>query len=206
LRVAIAGRHGASVTIEATIHGIPLAFETQSGLFSPNGVDPGTLSLLASVRFSKDEKLLDLGCGYGTIGIYAAKLLGAERVHMIDSDPAAIRCAEHNAQLNGVAGVHVQVSDGFRDFHATGFTKILCNPPYHTDFSVAKHFIEKGFNRLLVGGAMWLVTKRDKWYRNKLIAVFGGTHVTPIHSYFIFEAIKKSPTYASVASKRHGAA
>jgi 16S rRNA (guanine1207-N2)-methyltransferase len=206
LRVAIAGRHGASVLIEATIHGIPLAFETQSGLFSPNGVDPGTLSLLTSVRFSKDEKLLDLGCGYGTIGIYAAKLLGAERVHMIDSDPAAIRCAEHNAQLNGVAGVHVQVSDGFRDFHATGFTKILCNPPYHTDFSVAKHFIEKGFNRLLVGGAMWLVTKRDKWYRNKLIAVFGGTQVTPIHSYFIFEAIKKSPTYARVASKRHGAA
>ena len=190
------------MTIEATIQGIPLAFEAQSGLFSPNGIDLGTLSLLASVQFTEDEKVLDLGCGYGPMGIYAAKLLGAERIHMIDSDPAAVRYAEHNAQLNDVAGVHTQVSDGFRDFHVTGFTKILCNPPYHTDFSVAKHFIEKGFNRLLVGGAMWLVTKRDKWYRNKLSAVFGGTRITPIHSYFIFEAIKKSPTYAS-ASKRH---
>jgi len=190
------------VTIEATIHGIPLVFETEPKLFSPNGIDQGTLSLLASVRFGKDDKVLDLGCGYGPMGIYAAKLVDAERVHMIDSDPAAIRCAEHNAQLNGVAAVQIQVSDGFRDFHATGFTKILCNPPYHTDFSVAKHFIEKGFNRLLVGGAMWLVTKRDKWYRNKLSAVFGGTRVTPHDSYFIFEAIKKSATYAS-ASKRH---
>jgi 16S rRNA (guanine1207-N2)-methyltransferase len=190
------------VTIEATIQDIPLTFETRPGLFSPSGVDLGTLCLLAGVQFGKDEKVLDLGCGYGPIGIYAAKLLGAERVHMIDNDPAAVSCAEHNAQLNGVAGVHIQASEGFRDFHAAGFTKILCNPPYHTDFSVAKHFIEKGFNRLLVGGAMWLVTKRDKWYRNKLSAVFGGTRVTPFHSYFVFEAIKKSPTYASVGTKR----
>jgi len=47
---------------------------------------------------------------------------------------------------------------------ATGFTKILCNPPYHTDFSVAKHFIEKGFNRLAIGGAMWMVTKAFEGY------------------------------------------
>jgi len=190
------------VTIEATIQGTPLVFETESGLFSPNWVDPGTLSLLASVRFSQEDKVLDLGCGYGAMGIYAAKLLGADRVHMIDSNPTAVRCAERNARLNGVAGVHFQVSDGFRDFHGTGFTKILCNPPYHTDFSVAKHFIEKGFNRLLVGGALWFVTKRDTWYRKELSAVFGGTRVTQHDSYFIFEAIKKSPTYASVASKR----
>lgn len=190
------------MTIETTIHGISLAFETEPGLFSPKGVDSGTLSLLATVRFGKEDKVLDLGCGYGAMGIYAAKLLGPERVHMIDSNPTAVRCAEHNARLNGVAGVHSQVSDGFRDFHGTGFTKILCNPPYHADFSVAKHFIEKGFNRLLVGGALWLVTKRDTWYRNKLSAVFGGARVTQRDSYFIFEAIKKSPTYASVASKR----
>ena len=67
---------------------------------------------------------------------------------------------------------------------------------------MAKHFIEKGFNRLLVGGAFWLVTRRDKWYRNKLSAVFGGTRVTQNDGYFIFEAIKRRPTYARVASTR----
>ena len=191
------------MTIETTIQGIPLVFETEPGLFSPQGVDPGTLALLASVRLGKEEKVLDLGCGYGTMGIYAAKLLGAERVHMTDSDPVAVRCAEHNARLNGVADIHFQVCDGFRDFNETGFSKILCNPPYHTDFSVAKHFIEKGFNRLLVGGALWLVTKRETWYRKKLSAIFGGTRIRQHDSYFVFEAIKKSPTYANVAAKRN---
>jgi 16S rRNA (guanine1207-N2)-methyltransferase len=156
------------------------------------------------VRFDAEDKVLDLGCGYGTMGIYAAKLLGAERVHMIDNDPVAIRCAEYNAQVNGVAGARAQLSDGFRDFRVAGFTKILCNPPYHTDFSVAKHFIEKGFNRLLLGGAMWLVTKREQWYRNKLSAVFGGVRVAQCDSYFTFEAIKKSATYSSAASKKPG--
>lgn len=189
------------MTIEATIRGIPLVFETEQKLFSPKTLDPGTLSLIGSVQLEKDDRVLDLGCGYGVIGIYAAKLLGAERVYMIDSDPAAVGCAERNARLNRVAGVHIQVSDGFRDFRATGFTKILCNPPYHSDFSVAKHLIEKGFNRLLVGGAFWLVTKRDKWYRNKLTAVFGGSRVTQHDSYFVFEAIKRSPNYASVRRK-----
>jgi 16S rRNA (guanine1207-N2)-methyltransferase len=46
-------------------------------------IDLGTLSLLASTRFTSDDKVLDLGCGYGPVGIYAAKLLGAERVHML---------------------------------------------------------------------------------------------------------------------------
>jgi 16S rRNA (guanine1207-N2)-methyltransferase len=188
--------------IDTTIQGIPLLFKTAPSLFSPNGVDPGTLCLLARVRFANNDKVLDLGCGYGAMGIYAAKLLGAEQVHMTDNDPIAIRCAEHNAQVNGVASVHAQLSDGFRDLRVAGFTKILCNPPYHTDFSVAKHFIEKGFNRLLVGGAMWLVTKRDKWYRNKLSAVFGGARVAQCDSYFVFEAIKKNLTYSSVAPKQ----
>jgi 16S rRNA (guanine1207-N2)-methyltransferase len=191
------------MTIETTIQGIPLILKTQPSLFSPNAIDPGTLCLLATVRFDIDDKVLDLGCGYGTMGIYAAKLLGAERVHMIDNDPVAIRCAEYNAQVNGVTGARAQLSDGFRDFRVTGFTKILCNPPYHTDFSVAKHFIEKGFNRLLVGGAMWLVTKRDKWYRNKLSAVFGGVRVAQCDSYFTFHAVKKNATFSSAASKQH---
>jgi len=109
------------MTIETTIQGIPLILETESSLFSPNSVDPGTLCLLASVRFDVDDKVLDLGCGYGTMGIYAAKLLGAERVHMIDNDPVAIRCADYNAQVNGVAGVRAQLSARFLVMDPPGF-------------------------------------------------------------------------------------
>jgi 16S rRNA (guanine1207-N2)-methyltransferase len=189
------------VTIETIIQNVPLVFETASSLFSPTRVDSGTSFLLSNVQFDSDDKVLDLGCGYGAIGIFVAKLLGSDHVYMIDSDPEAVRYAERNSRENGVAGVRIELSDGFRHFHETGFTKILCNPPYHCDFSIAKHFIEKGFNRLVIGGAMWMVTKREKWYRNKLTSVFGGVRLTSRDEYFVFQALKKQPTYASRMSK-----
>jgi len=187
----------ANLTVEAVIEGVPLAFETEAGLFSPQGIDDGTASLLALVHFHESDKVLDLGCGYGAIGIYAAKRLNPQQVFLIDNDPAAVSCAKRNARLNGVENIHIQCSDGFRGLNEKDFTKILCNPPYHADFSVAKHFIEKGFNRLVVGGSMWMVTKREDWYRNKLKSIFGGVRVTRRKSYIVFEAIKKSGSYAS---------
>ena len=185
------------MNIEASIRGVPLSFETAPSLFSPTRVDAGTSLLLACVPFVPGDKVLDLGCGYGAIGIFAAKSLGPSHVYMIDSDPEAVTYAQRNARNNEVAGVHIELSDGFRDFRETAFTKILCNPPYHCDFSVAKHLIEKSFNRLLVGGTLWMVTKRDTWYRNKLTSLFGGVRVTARNTYFVFEARKKSRTYAS---------
>ncbi len=189
------------VTIRVTLRDIQLKFETAPGLFSPARIDPDTAFLLSTVSFGPGDKVLDLGCGYGIIGIFVAKLLGPGQVCMIDSDPDAVRCAVHNARENDVEGVRVELSDGFRQSRETAFTKILCNPPYHTDFSVAKHFIEKGFNRLVVGGSFWMVTHRDTWYRKKLTSVFGGVRVLTQDGYFVFQALKKREEYASRLSK-----
>ncbi len=188
-------------TFDALIEGVSLTFETAPGLFSPQGIDGGTAALLALVHLDENDKVLDLGCGYGVIGIYAAKRLSPQHVFLLDNDPAAVNCAQRNARANGVEGVHIQVSDGFRGLNDKDFTKILCNPPYHTDFSVAKHFIEKGFNRLIVGGSMWMVTKREDWYRNKLKSIFGGVRVTKRNSYVVLQAIKKNDSYASSLSQ-----
>jgi 16S rRNA (guanine1207-N2)-methyltransferase len=182
--------------IQTNILGIDLKLETTEKLFSPGRLDDGTLAMLKQVRFASDDKVLDLGCGYGVVGVAAAKLIGPEKVFLLDNDPLAVACAARNLELNGMAAANCVLSDGFRGFSETGFTKILCNPPYHADFSVAKHMIEKGFNRLIVGGTLWMVTKRDAWYRNKLSGLFGGVRVHPMDGYFVFEAIKKSATYA----------
>jgi 16S rRNA (guanine1207-N2)-methyltransferase len=190
-----------NLAIDATIQGVHLGFQTEPGLFSPQGIDEGTASLLAKLQFHENDKVLDLGCGYGVIGIYAAKRLDPKQVFLVDNDRAAVECAARNAKINGVESIHIQCSDGFRGLNEKNFTKILCNPPFHTDFSVAKHFIEKGFNRLVVGGAMWMVTKREDWYRNKLKSIFGGVRVTRQNAYFVFEAIKKTDTYANVRSQ-----
>ena len=152
--------------------------------------------MLSCVEFVENDRVLDLGCGYGVVGIYAAKLLSESSVFLLDSDPVAVSTARKNAIANNLPDLSITQSDGFRDFHEAGFSKILCNPPYHTDFSVAKHFILKGFNRLKIGGEMWFVTKRDKWYRNKLRSVFGTVQSQLIDGYFVISAQKTSASYA----------
>ena len=166
------------------------------GLFSPRGADTGTLSMVSAVELESGQKLLDLGCGAGLVGIAAAKVLGEENVWMTDVDPAAVRCAAENAKRNGVENVHLCCGDALDAVDASGFDWILSNPPYHADFSVAKKFIEKGFNRLKLGGKLVMVVKRELWYRNKLTAIFGGVRMQEIGGYFVFTAEKRSERYA----------
>ncbi len=152
--------------------------------------------MLECVELSEGDRLLDLGCGYGVVGVYAAHVLGEENVFMIDSDATAVEAARANAIANGFENLSVSQSDGFRDFHEAGFTKILSNPPYHADFAVPKHFILKGFNRLEIGGEMWFVTKREKWYRKKLQSVFGNAKTQTRDGYFVMHATKTQASYA----------
>lgn len=185
----------------ANVLGEKLSLETCAGLFSPEHVDRGTLAMLSAAVLTPGMKVLDLGCGCGVVGITAAKKCGAENVWMLDANPLAVDTAARNAERNGVSGVHIVLSDGFRTLDEAGFDLILSNPPYQSDFSVAKHFIEKGFNRLRIGGSMVMVTKRLEWYRNKLRAVFGGVHVRQIDGYWVFEAQRRQERYAN-APKR----
>ena len=182
--------------ISETINNIPLTFETSKDLFSPHGVDKGTLSMLSVVNFSQSDKVLDLGCGYGIVGIYAAKLIGAQNVIMSDIDEKSIEFARKNAEINGVGDVKIVLSDGFKNIEDNDFTVILSNPPYHADFSIPKHFIEKGFNRLVIGGMMYMVTRRRDWYKNKFTAIFGGAKIHEIDGYYIFCAQKRKSQYA----------
>lgn len=186
--------------ISFSVNGVSLQFYTDARVFSPRGLDAGTGAILSQIEFLPDDKVLDLGCGYGVVGIYAAKLIGADRVVLVDIDPVAVDLAKENAALNGVAELSIQLSDGFHDLDAAGFTKIISNPPYHSDFSVAKRFIEKGFNRLKLGGFFYMVTKRREWYKQKFIAVFGGVKITEVDGYFVFRAEKRAPSYAKKRS------
>jgi len=181
-----------SEVITGSIKGIELAFRTHPRLFSPRAIDRGTLAMLDSVEFGPDEQVLDLGCGYGVVGILVARLLGPDRVIMIDSDPLAVEFARINAELNGVGSVRVVVSDAYDSLGPCEFTAILTNPPYHTDFAVAKRFIEGGFRRLTIGGRIVMVVKRRKWYENKLRSVFGGVHVRDAGGYYVMTAERRT--------------
>lgn len=194
--------------ISAEIKNISLKFETDPSNFSPNSIDTGTLAMLSATEFLPNDKVLDMGCGYGVVGILAAKLIGGENVIMCDISESAVRQAKINAELNGVPDINIKISDGFSDVTDNGFTLILSNPPYHTDFSVPKHFIEVGFKKLAVGGKMVMVTKRLDWYKNKLASVFGGVRVREIDGYYVFisekrgERVPKKEKAATKLSKK----
>ena len=188
--------------LQVEIMGQQVSLETRRGLFSPEHVDRGTLAMLSHVKIASGMRIMDLGCGCGVVGIVAAKIAGEENVFMSDADPMAVETARRNAERNGVGGVQVCVSDGFQSVDASGFDLILSNPPYQTDFSVAKGFIEKGFNRLKIGGKLYMVTKRRAWYKNKMISVFGGVEIRETDGYYVFIAERRSLQYANKAPRR----
>ncbi|MEA4823440.1 MAG: methyltransferase [Clostridiaceae bacterium] len=184
-----------------TIDNQKLVIKTEKTLFSPDAPDRGTLAMLSRAELAPGLKVLDLGCGCGLVGIYAAGIVGAENVVMSDSDERAVEIARENADENGANAARALVSDAYDGMDDRDFDRILVNPPYHTDFSVAKRFIEKGFNRLKVGGRLVMVTKRRDWYQNKLTAIFGGVKVAEADGYCVFTAEKRSTQYANAVKK-----
>lgn len=180
--------------ISIEIKNVNLKFETDSSNFSPNDIDTGTLAMLSVTDFLPSDKVLDLGCGYGVVGILAGKLIGQDNIIMCDISESAVKQAKINAKLNEVPNIDIRLSDGYQNVPDNDFTLILSNPPYHTDFSVPKHFIEVGFNKLVLGGKIIMVTKRLDWYKNKLTSIFGGVKIYEINGYHVFLAEKRKNT------------
>ncbi|KLI25990.1 class I SAM-dependent methyltransferase [Brachyspira hyodysenteriae] len=178
--------------IEIAIKNIDLKFTSNDKLFSPKNIDIGTLSMINEINFEDENKILDLGCGYGVVGILAAKIIGEDKVVMCDIDAEAVEISKHNDVLNNVSNINIIQSDGLRNIIDNDFSMILSNPPYHTDFYVAKHFIESGFYKLALNGKFVMVTKRLDWYKNKLSSVFGGVKVKEINGYYIFISEKRN--------------
>ena len=174
------------------IDGSVFSFETDPAVFSPGKIDAGTRAMLSEADLHPGDKILDLGCGYGVVGIWAAQKAGPENVVMCDILPAAVALSKENALRNGLDEIQIIQSDGFERIEAHDFTIILSNPPYHADFSVPKRFIEDGFRHLAIGGRLLMVTKRLDWYKNKLTSVFGGVRIKETDGYYVFTAEKRS--------------
>lgn len=169
-----------------------ISLKTHYSLFSPNHADVGTITMLKYVELKPDDKVLDLGCGYGIVGISIAKVIGDSQVFMIDCNRLATEISRENAIGNSVPNVTVECGDGVTTFKDNDFSLILSNPPYHADFSTAKSFIEQGFKHLKMNGRMVMVVKRLDWYKNKLVSVFGGVKVIEDNGYYVLISEKRS--------------
>lgn len=178
------------MVIYKNIFGYDLAFRTSEELFSYRSADKGTLFMLEKCLVNIEDVVLDLGCGYGLVGVACSKIAKPENVVMCDIDSIAIEYAKQNLLLNNVEGVCVLQSDAYSNISRCDFTLILSNPPFHEDFSVPKTFIEQGYHKLAPNGRMFMVTKRLEWYKRKFIKVFGGVKIFRCDDYFVFMGIK----------------
>lgn len=180
----------------AEINGVCMKLATDPKLFSPDHPDRGTLAMLSAVELSYGQKLLDLGCGYGLVGIYAGAVCGSENIWMLDRDSKAIEMSRINTEANGCDRINLLQADGpeilIDTGHQRSFDWILSNPPYHEDFSVARRFIETSERLLINGGKLVLVVKRLEWYKNKMRSVFGGARVFSIDGYYVLISEKRS--------------
>ncbi len=186
-----------TLDIRLSVAGRELAFrlETEPGLFSPRHPDPGSLAMLGQLDARHlDGPVLDLGCGYGLVGLAIAQLIDPALVTLTDIDPLAVATAGRNATALGLGGLRVLESDGFEGLapgEAGGFACILSNPPYHADFAVPKRFIAGAWRHLRPGGHLYMVTKRRTWYARRLEAVFGGFSLRLVDGYAVFVAEKR---------------
>jgi 16S rRNA (guanine1207-N2)-methyltransferase len=172
--------------IALNLRGFDLHFETRPGVFSYRELDEGTRLLIEAMRVSPTAKLLDLGCGWGAIGVVAAKLATKGHVTLVDSDIRATRLAEHNLALNGITNATVILGDGLRDLPPKSrFDVIASNPPTHSGREVLDEMVEGAYKALRPRGQLYLVINRLLSLRRKVEELFGPTETIARHKGFV---------------------
>lgn len=178
-----------------TLRGEKFHFQTDSGVFSKNEVDFGSRVLIDTFEDSAVEgPVLDVGCGYGPIGIAIAKSFPRKQVHMVDVNTRAIELAKKNATKNNVENVEIYESDGLSAVEEEGFSVILTNPPIRAGKETVFRFYEEAWSKVAPGGSLWVVIQKKQGApstQEKLEELFGNCRVAEKKKgYFIFEARK----------------
>jgi len=148
-----------------TVHalGKSLALDVPGDVFSTQRIDEGTQLLLSHLPASEPQRFLDLGCGYGALGLPVAARHPACRSLLVDRDLLAVVASAHNARALGLANVEARPSLGFRDLPDASerFDWLLCNVPARIGTAAIGHFLEAGRALLSPAGELRVVVIRD---------------------------------------------
>ncbi|WP_266083113.1 methyltransferase [Haladaptatus caseinilyticus] len=145
--------------IHATVNGYDLSLVTLPGMFSASGLDTGTRLLMNSTTVKDGERVLDLCCGYGALGVYAAQFADCE-VWLSDDNKVATNCAEDSLRASGLNGTVVTANcvDGVAGWT---FDRILCNPPTHAGEGVLDELFSGAHSVLASDGTLSIVHHRS---------------------------------------------
>lgn len=172
--------------IKTELCGLPMQFSTTWGLFSPKAIDDGSKLMLDYIQVNKDDNCLDIGCGYGPLGLSIAKLASDGQTTLIDKDFVAINYTKKNIKRNQLTNCETFLSNGFDQVSATQFTLIVSNIPAKVGNELLSLFLIDAFNHLETNGRFYVVTINGirKYIARSFKEVFGN-----------YKKVKQGKTY-----------
>ncbi|WP_397536583.1 class I SAM-dependent methyltransferase [Rummeliibacillus pycnus] len=146
-----------------TLRGFSFVFETDAGVFSKSEVDFGSRVLIDSFEMPAIEGcILDVGCGYGPIGLSIAKSYPNRMVQMMDVNERAVNLAKKNAELNGVQNVQIYESNALSSVQEEHIAVVLTNPPIRAGKNTIFRFYDEAFEKLVDSGELWIVIQKKQ--------------------------------------------
>ena len=167
----------ADIRFSADLGGCELILHSTWGLFSPREIDEGTRLLLKHIEVRPTDDCLDLGCGYGPIGLALAVLAPQGETLLVDKDFVAVDYSKRNAERNGITNVRAQLSNGFDQIDpALRFDLIASNIPAKVGKEMLSLYLHDALERLRPGGRLYLVTINGlrQYMKRNLTEVFGN--------------------------------
>ncbi|WP_428087286.1 class I SAM-dependent methyltransferase [Candidatus Thioglobus sp.] len=165
------------LSISTQLLGHSLILKTRWGVFSPRAIDDGTLMFMKYLEINAEDKCLDLGCGYGPIGLAVAKSCPKGEVHMVDKDFVAIDLSNANAKLNHINNAQAYLSDAFSAVEKQNyFDQILSNVPAKVGREQLSIILHDAYDALKPGGTITFVTINGlrHFIKDNFKAVFGN--------------------------------
>ena len=172
--------------------GEKMTFLTDAGVFSKKMVDFGSQLLLKCVEVNEGETVLDVGCGYGPLGLSLAKAYGAQAT-MVDINNRALDLARQNAERNKVEARIFQ-SNIYEQVEGK-FDHVISNPPIRVGKQVVHEIIEKSRDFLKDGGDLTIVIQKKQGApsaKSKMEDVFGNCEIVrKDKGYYILRSVKE---------------
>ncbi len=187
---------GSWVEFPLTLAGRTFSIRSLPGVFSYDHLDQGTHMLLQAARVAPGSSVLDVGCGYGVIGL-AAAAEGAGRVHLVDNDLLAIASCSATLSVNGISCAQAFAGDLLAPVSSDRYDQILSNPPFHAgqavDYQVAQALIGQSYQALAPGGQLVIVANRFIRYDRLIDSIFGNVSTLAESGKFhVFSGLKSS--------------
>ncbi len=146
------------VMFDAKLRGFDFSFSSTWGLFSPKSIDSGTRLLIDYLEVNVGNTCLDLGCGYGAIGLVMARLSGNGKVYLVDKDFVAVEHAIMNAKRNCVQNCEAMLSNTFSHLPDMKFDVIASNLPANAGKELLRIILLEARNYLSPTGKLYVVT------------------------------------------------